>query len=211
MRIKPVFFGVIVLATFLGTIYGFQAAGIWSVSGKIARDGAAVQPLAEDVNTIKGWMTLEQITTVYAAPLSELLAHFNLPAGTPASTAIKDLESDEFSVTNLRAWLVSRAESIQPEPAVLPTETVIPTPTVTASEPAATAVPTEHAAPVKMVTGKTTFQDLLDWGVAEATIQQIIGSELPAPATTIKDFVTQNGSEFAPVKTALQAEVDKTK
>ncbi len=35
MRINPFIYGVFVLVVFMGTILGFQAAGIWSVSGKI--------------------------------------------------------------------------------------------------------------------------------------------------------------------------------
>ena len=61
MRIKPYIFGILVLVVFLGTILAFQAAGIWSISGKTTASGEAVQPSADDVNTIKGWMTLDQI------------------------------------------------------------------------------------------------------------------------------------------------------
>jgi hypothetical protein len=74
MRIKPYYFGILVLAIFLGTILAFQAAGIWSVSGKITGSGEVVQPSADDVNIIKGWMTLDQIVTTYNVPLAELLA-----------------------------------------------------------------------------------------------------------------------------------------
>jgi len=58
MRIKPYLFGILVLVIFLGTILVFQTAGIWSISGKTTGSGDAVQPSADDVNTIKGWMTL---------------------------------------------------------------------------------------------------------------------------------------------------------
>jgi hypothetical protein len=110
MRIHPFIYGVLVLAVFLGTIFGFQAAGFWSVSGKVTASGDAVQPSAVDVNTIKGWMTLEQITNAYGVPQAELLEQFDLPRDTPASTAIKELESDLFSVTKLRDWLQDQME-----------------------------------------------------------------------------------------------------
>lgn len=210
MRIPPILFGALVLVIFLGTILGFQAAGIWSTSGKITNTGDAVQPSVDDVNTIKGWMTLEQISTVYSVPLADLLEQFNLLANTPASTAIKDLESEEFSVTNLRTWLQSLAMPVQQDtttPAPQPTST----PAVAPVELEATPLPTKHVVSDKTVTGKTTFQDLLDWGIQEETIRQIIGGDLPTPATVIKDYVTQNGMEFSPIKTALQVEVDKTK
>jgi len=210
MRIPPILFGILVLAVFLGTILGFQAAGIWSVSGKI-KDGQDVQPSADDVNTIKGWMTLEQISTIYNVPLAELLAQFNLPADTPTSTAIKDLESEEFSVTNLRTWLLTLPENTPPQVTPMPTAQVTTPPTVTPTEALATPLPTQHEVPDKKITGKTTFQDLLDWGVPVEVIQRIIGGDLPTPATVIKDYLTQKGIEFSPIKTALQNEVDKIK
>jgi len=46
--------------------------------------------------------------------------------------------------------------------------------------------------------------------VPEDALQQIIGGDLPAPSAVNKDYVTQKNLEFSPIKTALQAEVDKT-
>jgi hypothetical protein len=211
MRIKPLFFGILILTAFLGTILAFQTAGIWSISGKTTGSGEAVQPSADDVNTIKGWMTLDQITTVYHISLADLLSEFNLPADTPASTAIKDLESELFSVTNLRDWLFRRMQPTQPESTTVPVEQVIPTPVVVTTEPATALLPTEHVAADKTVTGKTTFQELLDWGVPEDAIRQVIDDDLPAPTTVIKDFVTSKGLDFPTIKAALQAEVDKSR
>lgn len=217
MRINPIVFGILVLSIFMGTILGFQAAGVWSVSGKVTSDGEAIQPSAADVNSIKGWMTLEQITTTYHIPLAELLAQFDLPADTPASTAIKDLESEVFSVTNLRDWLLTRLDGTAPlpvenEPApVNPTATPEPvTAQPSAAEPLAPTA-TVHAAADRTITGKTTFQELLDWGVSKEVIQKVIGGDLPPATTIIKDYVTGKGLEFSPVKTALQAEVDQIK
>ena len=105
MKINPYVFGLLVLAVFLGIIFGFQQAGVWSTSGKVDSSGRQIQPSAEDVNTIKGWMTLEQVSTSFNVPVADILSAFNLPADTPASTALKDLESDTFSVSTLRTWL----------------------------------------------------------------------------------------------------------
>jgi len=212
MRINPVVYGILVLVAFMGTIGLFQAAGIWSVSGKVTADGETAQPLATDVNTIKGWMTLDQITTTYNVSLVQIIQQFELPADTTASTAIKDLESDLFSVTNLRTWLESRTE-----PAVaLPTNTaVFATPQINTPIPEITIeitqTPTVHVAPERTVTGKTTFQDLLDWGVKKDFIEQTIGGALPAPSILVKDFATGNGLDFPTIKSIIQAEVDKTK
>lgn len=113
MRINPFVYGGIVLVVLFGIIMGFQAAGIWSISGKVDASGEAVQPSITDVNTIKGWMTLEQISTTFNVPLADLLTQFSLPADTPSTMAISDLESDLFSVTNLRTWLQTRMQPLE--------------------------------------------------------------------------------------------------
>ncbi len=108
MKINPFMYGIIVLLVFMGVIFGFQTAGIWSVSGKVDASGNAIQPSAADVNSIKGWMTLEQISTTFNVPVADILTAFNLPTDTPSSIAIKDLESDTFDTTALRTWLAQR-------------------------------------------------------------------------------------------------------
>ena len=108
MKINPFIYGTVVLVVFLGVIFGFHQAGVWSISGKVDASGQAIQPSAADVNTIKGWMTLEQVSTTFKVPVADILSAFDLPADTPASTAMKDLESDTFDITSLRAWLLER-------------------------------------------------------------------------------------------------------
>lgn len=108
MKIKPIVYGMIVLVVFLGTIMGFQQAGVWSTSGKVTGSGEQVQPSAADVETIKGWMTIEQVSTTFNVPVPEILSAFDLPADTSAGTALKDLESDTFDIPALRTWLQER-------------------------------------------------------------------------------------------------------
>jgi hypothetical protein len=202
MRIRPMIYGVIVLTVFLGIILGFQSAGIWSISGKITSSGEKVQPSAADVNTIKGWMTLEQISTTFNVPMADILKQFDLPTDTAPSTAIKDLETDLFSVTNLRTWLQSRTQ---------PVEIAAPAALALKTTDEITPAPTDHVVADEMVTGSTTLQNLLDWGVPIETIQKVIGGELLAPTAVIKDTVVAKGLEFSSIKALLQAEVDKMK
>ncbi len=109
MRINPFIYGMFVLMVFLGVVLGFQGFGLWSTSGKVDVSGRTVQPSAADVNTIKGWMTLEQVSTTFKVPVAEILSAFDLPADTPALTALKDLESDTFDIILLRSWLSERS------------------------------------------------------------------------------------------------------
>jgi hypothetical protein len=212
MRINPYLYGVVVLIVFFGIILSFQYAGIWSTSGKVDASGEAIAPSASDVDTIKGWMTLEQIATTYTVPLTDLFKQFNLPADTPATTAIKDLESATFDTTALRTWLETRAQPIEnlqtnegfQAPADVSTSTPPAAPVDTPSS-------TEHVAPGMTITGKTTFQELLDWGVPKETIQTVIGGDMPDTSTIIKDYISAKGMEFTSVKTQLQAELDQIK
>lgn len=101
-----------------------------------------------------------------------------------------------------------------PELAVSPEQTM---PALT-SEPITIQTPTpapagteEHTPTPGTITGKTTFQDLLDWRVAQADIETVIGKPLPAPKTLIKDWATAEGIAFSELKTKLQALVDAVK
>jgi hypothetical protein len=105
MKINPIVYGVLVVVVFLGIIIGFQQAGVWSTSGKVSVSGERIQPSAADTSSIKGWMTLEQVSTTYTVPVAEILAAFDLPGDTSTSTALKDLESDTFDIPALRTWL----------------------------------------------------------------------------------------------------------
>lgn len=63
----------------------------------------------------------------------------------------------------------------------------------------------------RTIKGKTTFGEILAWGVPREAIEAIIGGPLPAPSVTPKEYCLQNGLNFEDIKTRLQAEVDKTK
>lgn len=69
----------------------------------------------------------------------------------------------------------------------------------------------EQHAVAGTVTGKTTFQELLDWGVPSAEIEAVIGEKLPSAGLSLRDYAAQKGLEFTVLKTALQARVDAVK
>ena len=67
----------------------------------------------------------------------------------------------------------------------------------------------ENSALDKEVKGKTTFADLLDWGVPVEQIEAIIGGEIPNRLMLVYDYCSENGLSFGEIKTDLQAEIDK--
>ena len=59
------------------------------------------------------------------------------------------------------------------------------------------------------IKGKTTFQELLDWGLSQEIIEQIIGEPILSPHRIVKDYCTEKGFDFEEKKLALQEEVGK--
>ena len=61
------------------------------------------------------------------------------------------------------------------------------------------------------VKGKTTFGELITWGVPQTTLEQLIGGPMPDPAMTVKDYAAANDLNFETLKPSLQAAVDQVK
>ena len=106
-RIPPFAFGVLVIAVFAGVIGIGMASGTFQTTGRTTAGGGRVAPQGESVTEIKGWMAVGDVAAAWNVPLPEILAAFDLPADTPPATALKDLESDLFSVSALRDWLAA--------------------------------------------------------------------------------------------------------
>jgi hypothetical protein len=108
MKVNPYLYGVLVLVLFFGVIGVAKATGNWSVSGKILTSGEKVMPTGTNPDELKGWMTLADVSKAYNIPVTEMVAQFQLPADTPETKQVKELESDTFSVTGLRTWMKTR-------------------------------------------------------------------------------------------------------
>jgi hypothetical protein len=100
---------VLVIAVFAGVIGLGMASGTFQTSGRTTAGGERVAPQGETVTEIKGWMAIGDVADAWSVPLPELLAAFDLPADTAPATALKDLESDLFSVPTLRDWMEARS------------------------------------------------------------------------------------------------------
>ncbi len=58
------------------------------------------------------------------------------------------------------------------------------------------------------VKGKTTFADLLNWGLSAEEIEEVLGMKMGGRAVTVRDYLVENGLEFSEYKIKLQALVD---
>jgi len=134
-----------------------------------------------------------------------------------------DLSTDIYLLEEAAVLLKER--NLTPEQSAYLEAHTVPSPAaVTAPEadsaPAAESTPvaesTQSVAPSEasienLVKGKTTFQEVLDWGVSQEIIEQIIGAPIPNPLTKVKDYCAEQGLDFEMVKATLQIEVDKVK
>ena len=121
------------------------------------------------------------------------------------------LTEDNYLPVAAVEMLKAHAE-LQPEAlAYLETHTLSLTPIESAAAvEVAQAAEEEHTevdGAVEAINGKTTFKQMVDAGVTEEKIAEILGAEMPNPILTIKDYCLENGLEFSTVKGALEAEI----
>lgn len=62
----------------------------------------------------------------------------------------------------------------------------------------------------EIVKGKTTFQEVLDWGLSKVDVEETLGQEMPNPLMVIRDFCTSEGLEFSLIKNQLQEKIAET-
>ncbi|MFC1917657.1 hypothetical protein ACFLXH_03290 [Chloroflexota bacterium] len=60
----------------------------------------------------------------------------------------------------------------------------------------------------RIIKGKTTFGELLEWGLSEEDIEAIIGEKIPAEDITARDFIVEKELEFESIKETLQSKID---
>jgi hypothetical protein len=58
----------------------------------------------------------------------------------------------------------------------------------------------------RVIRGRTTFAELLQWGLTQAQIEAALGASMPSdPHVVIRDYCTQEGLRYGQVKARLQA------
>jgi len=116
MKVNPFVMPMVLIVALFGITLGAQATGNWTTSGRDAVDVANLT--AAD---LKGWMTLQQVIDGMKISKQELYSIGGIPADTPTSKALKDMEGI-VSVSDLRIKLTKPAASVQATPA--PTQVV---------------------------------------------------------------------------------------
>jgi hypothetical protein len=68
----------------------------------------------------------------------------------------------------------------------------------------------EHDKDNRVIRGRTTFAELLDWGLSHEQIEDTLGMPMGARAETVRDFLTAEGLEFSPYRSAFQELLEST-
>ena len=124
-----------------------------------------------------------------------------------AAVLLKERNLTPEQSAYLEAHTVPNPAAASASPEVVPTQGTESTPTAESTQSAATS----ETSAENLVKGKTTFQEILDWGVSQGVVEKIIGAAMPNPLTKIKDYCTEKGLNFESIKAELQVEVDKVK
>ncbi|MFH2038559.1 MAG: hypothetical protein ABIJ65_03900 [Chloroflexota bacterium] len=188
---------------------------------------------------IRGSYTFGDIESTFGIPLDLLAKAFALPANTDAySFQVKTLESiysfpdKEIGTASVRlfvalytglpleitegTYLPSQAVEILKLYGTLTSEQIdfieshsILIETSVSIEPVTENPVESELSTSQLIKGKTTFKDLLDWGVSQPAIESILGGEMPNPLIKIKDYCMENNLLFETVKIDLQVLVDE--
>lgn len=59
------------------------------------------------------------------------------------------------------------------------------------------------------IKGKTTFRDLMDWGLSEEEIEEVIGMPMGPANQAVRDFFIEQGIDFGSYKEELQRRLDE--
>jgi len=176
--------------TELGTAFGLEA--IENLASFRCKDlHEAYANLEEDVEIGTG--SVKAFVALYTGLPYTLADDEYLPQSAVELLKAKaNLTEDQVVFLDTHSVDISGLRIVEPSPI---TEGVIPT--------------EEYETSTEMViTGNTTFGDLIAWGLPKQEIEAIIGRELPATSMTIRDFTIQKGLGFGHIKEQLQAKVD---
>ncbi len=99
MSINRLWVPAIVISVLLGSVFGSQVFGWWSISGRGAVNLDDLAPA-----DLKGWMTLQEVADGLGLTLEEVYQVGGIPAEIAPDTALKDME-DVVEVSTLRIRL----------------------------------------------------------------------------------------------------------
>jgi hypothetical protein len=191
--------------------FGLPAAVVAQAFGVQAAEPAAFQvkgleTMYADSPQEVGTTSVRLFVALYQGLPIDLSADTYLPESAAALLRTRPLTAEQAAYVEAHV-VPNLADAAQPSDA----PAALATPAAPTAGGAAAATPA-HAPRLEEggIKGKTTFAELLAWGLQPEAIERILGVPLPsAPGMTVRDFCTQNGLSFETIRPAIQAELDK--
>lgn len=185
MSVNRYWIPVIVLSTFLGAVFGSQALGWWSTSGRTSVNMDSFTP--ED---IKGWMTLQQVADGLQLPLEDIYRIGGIPDDIAPETALKELE-EIVEVSTLREKL---AEYIEAPVTTVGTPEGPSNALHTGDGTGPTPLPPGQILPADQIKGRMTLRDVSEQcGVDLAALLEALNLPSDTDPDTQLKTLTQNG------------------
>ena len=238
MTINPKSLSIIVVGILFGSVtlanmIGRRDTEFKPQSATNLSHSFAAQNVPADINNSH---TFGDIDKLYNIPTPILAKAFNLPAETNITAfTIKELETiyvdqdikigtravqlfvalyngSDYETTEQIYLPLSAADMLMSRRALAPEQVKFIDAYALILAPMFASVPatdirgqTEERA----IKGKTTFQELLDWGLSQESIEQIVGEPISSSRRIVKDYCIEKGLDFEEIKLVLEEEVNK--
>jgi len=208
MRIKANFAGILLPALFIIGILISSALGYWKTEGSKnpAKYTAGIFEGQANPADIRGSYSFSDLEKAFDIPVATLSKAYGFSdSGNPAEIKVKDLDT----ALPQPAWNILKKEGAT-DTAILEIygSRVVSLESFDTSGNN-TLTETEHDETESVIKGKTTFSELLDWGLSKEQINGILGIEMGATGITVRDFCSDQGIEFSTVKEPLQELLDR--
>ena len=162
-----------------------------------------------------GTGSVRVFTAFYKGLPYDLTAETNylLPEAVEILKTKADLSPEQIAFLDTHTVIAQTATATLPAQAAVVTQPAEATPLAQVTPTRAVkATEVGHTPIAGQVTGQTSFQNLLDWGVKSTDIETALGKALPSNLQTlVKNWATSNGIAFSELKPKLQTLVDAAK
>ncbi len=101
-KISPLVTIIVVMALFFGSIFAFQAAGIYKLTPEALKAGESI-----NYDEIKGYMTIEEAAKATKTDLEDFYSKFKIPENVPKDVKMKEIKnvSPEYDLDGVKESL----------------------------------------------------------------------------------------------------------
>ncbi len=194
-------YGIVTVVIFFAPVLVAKQLGIWKTNFSSAAEVLVDDSGKKNPANIKGSMPLDVIAKEFEIPVDAFFKRFNLPEGTNPGDMVKNIVHPlDLETEDIRAFILEYQE--KGEAAISAPEASEPAPGEVSPTPGQAE---SHAKPETASTldirGRTTMDELREFGLTKEQFKEITGVEMPDEADLkIKDFAEENGLDRETIK-----------